>query len=200
VPILTAGDPLPAEPRRVLVSGPSGSGKSSLAARIGQTLGVPFTELDSLHHGAGWVPRPEFLDDVRRLAASDAWVTEWQYPEARPILRARADTIVFLLLPRRVSFDRLLRRTLRRRLSGEVLWNGNIEPPLRTIVTDPDHILRWHRRSYDSNRARHATTANDPAAEDLALVELRTSRQVEQWLAGPLSAVAGRTVDRRDPD
>ena len=55
------------------------------------------------------------MDDVRRLAASDRWVCELQYPEARPILAQRADTIVFLMLPRRVSFGRVLIRTFRRR-------------------------------------------------------------------------------------
>jgi adenylate kinase family enzyme len=195
VPILTSGDPLLQVPRRILVAGASGSGKSSLAARIGEILDVPFTELDSLHHGASWVPRSEFMDDVRRLAASDAWVTEWQYPEARPVLRARADMIVFLLLSRRVSFGRLVRRTLRRRIRREVLWNENVEPPLRTIFTDRDHILRWHRRSFASNRTRHAATVKDLPSSDIAVVELRTQRQVEQWLAGPLVAAAERTVD-----
>lgn len=76
--------------RRVLVAGTSGAGKSTLARRIGAALDVPYTEIDALHHGPRWTPRPEFLDDVTELAASDAWVTEWLYPPARPVLLARA--------------------------------------------------------------------------------------------------------------
>ena len=29
------------------------------------------------------------------------------------------------------------------RLGRQVLWNGNIEPPLWTVFTDPEHIVRW---------------------------------------------------------
>ncbi|MGH3505753.1 MAG: AAA family ATPase [Nocardioidaceae bacterium] len=191
MPILSAGDPLPSPPRRLLVSGAVGSGKSTLAARIGSILQLPYTELDSLHHGAGWVPRPEFMDDVRRLAASDRWVCEWQYPEARPVLAQRADTIVFLMLPRRVSFGRVLIRTFRRRFPRrQVLWNGNVEPPLRAIFTDPEHILRWHRHSFRSNRARHAEVVGSPGLDDLMVVELRTAGDVETWVSGPLARAA----------
>lgn len=42
----------------------------------------------------------------------------------------------------------LVRRTVRRRVQRTELWNGNIEPPLRTVLTDPDHILRWAWRTH----------------------------------------------------
>ena len=81
-------------PRRILVAGVSGTGKTTLAARIaGITGGLP-TEIDSLFHGPNWVPRPEFLDDVRALIATDSWTTEWQYGSARPLLAERADLLV----------------------------------------------------------------------------------------------------------
>lgn len=39
----------------------------------------------------------------------------------------RADTVVWLDLPRRVAVPRIVRRTLGRMLRGEELWNGNRE-------------------------------------------------------------------------
>ena len=38
---------------------------------------------------------------------------------------------------------RLSRRTVSRVRHRTELWAGNTEPPLRTIFTDPEHILRW---------------------------------------------------------
>ena len=107
--------PLPTAPRRVLVTGASGAGKTTLARALSVRLGLPHTELDALFHGPGWRPRPEFLEEVRRLAAAPTWVTEWQYGPARPLLLARADLVVWLDLPRRVVMTRVVRRTLRRR-------------------------------------------------------------------------------------
>lgn len=51
--------------------------------------------------------------------------------------------MVWLDLPYRVTLTRVVRRTVRRRLRREVLWNGNQEGPLRHVLTDPGHVVRW---------------------------------------------------------
>jgi len=168
--------------RRILVAGTSGAGKTTLAGRLSAVLGLPHTELDGLHHGPGWTPRPEFMDDVRALAARDAWVTEWQYPAARPLLLGRAELLVWLDLPVPVVMWQVTRRTLRRRLRRTPLWNGNVEPPLRTVLTDPDHILRWAWQS------RHKLCGLDERlareAPHVQVVRLRSRREVERWVRG----------------
>lgn len=126
---LGADDALPMQPRRILVAGVSGAGKTTLARRTGAALGITHTEIDGLFHGPGWTPRPEFLDDVRALVAAPTWVTEWQYDAARPLLADAADVLVWLDPPFPRTFGRLVRRTLRRRWHREVLWNGNVEAP-----------------------------------------------------------------------
>lgn len=188
--MLRFDDPLPARPRRVVVAGVSGVGKSTLAARIAAQIGVPYTEIDGLFHGAGWTPREEFDDDVRALVARDAWVTEWQYSPARPLLSARADLAVWLDLPfASATFPRVVIRTLRRRLRRERLWNGNIEPPLRTFFTDRQHIVRWSISTRNLYAARIPTLeAEHP---HLTVVRLRSRREVEAWLRGPLADARG---------
>ncbi|MCK8616417.1 AAA family ATPase [Gordonia sp. C13] len=173
----------PRRPRRIAVAGVSGAGKTTTARRIAGLLDVPHVEIDALHHGPGWVRRPEFLDDVREFLASDAWVTEWQYRDARPLIAARAELLVWLDLPYwTTTFPRVVRRTVRRRLRREVLWNGNLEAPLRTIFTNPEHIIRW------SVSQRHAVAAAVPQLQrsepGLPVVRLRSQADVEAWLAG----------------
>jgi adenylate kinase family enzyme len=97
--VLGVEDPLPHRPRRVVVAGTSGSGKTTLARRIGVALELPVTEMDALHHGPSWTPRPEFMADVETFSSADAWVSEWQYPEARGLLADRADTLVWIDVP-----------------------------------------------------------------------------------------------------
>ncbi|MBW0093083.1 hypothetical protein I4I73_28180 [Pseudonocardia sp. KRD-184] len=53
---LAAGDPLPARPRRVLVTGSTGSGKTTLARSVADVPGVPHHELDALFHGRAGPP------------------------------------------------------------------------------------------------------------------------------------------------
>lgn len=166
--------------RRVLVAGRPGAGKSTLARRIAAAADLPYTELDALHHGPAWTPRPEFDAEVLALAESDAWVTEWQYPQARPVLAARAQLLVWLDLPVHVTMTRLTRRTVGRVRHRTELWAGNVEPPLRTILTEPNHIIRW------AWRTRHDYRTLVPEAQrshpDLALVHLRSQAAADAFL------------------
>jgi adenylate kinase family enzyme len=179
-------DPLPARPRRILVTGTSGSGKTTLAAALGARLGLPHTDIDGLYHGPGWVPRPEFAADVAAFVATPGWVTEWQYSAVRALVLARADLLVWLDLSRRQVLRQLVPRTVRRRLRRVELWNGNVEPPLWTVVTDRDHIVRWAWRTHPKTAARVAAVL--AAGDGPVVVRLRSRREVHGWLAGPVAA------------
>ncbi|MEU2198543.1 AAA family ATPase [Isoptericola sp. NPDC019482] len=166
--------------RRILVAGTSGAGKTTLAGRVSAALGLPYTELDSLYHGPGWTPRPEFEDDVCAVVAQDAWVSEWQYRAVRPLLLERAELLVWLDLPTPLVLWQVGRRTVGRRLRRTELWNGNVEPPLRTILTDRDHILRWAWRTRRTLRGLDERLARE--APHVQVVRLRSHRAVERWV------------------
>lgn len=185
--LLGARDALPYRPARVLIGGTSGSGKSTLARQVSSALDLPYQEIDALYHGAEWTVRPTFLDDVQSLAARERWVTEYQYAAARPLLLARCDLVVYLLLPRRVVMSRVARRTVTRSLRRTVLWNGNAEPPLRTILTDQDHIIRWAWRTHSLGSQRVADIAD--ARPELPVVALRSRDDVAAFVDDALSAV-----------
>lgn len=172
----------PPSPCRILVAGVSGVGKTTLCREIERCSGIPHTEIDALFHGPGWIPRPEFSADVARLAAGGSWVTEWQYDAARPALAERADTLLWLDFPFwTVTFPRVVRRTVRRSLSRQKLWNGNTEGSLRTLFTDPEHIIRWAVASRHSYRERIPTLAE--TAPHLRVVRLRHSREARAWVS-----------------
>jgi adenylate kinase family enzyme len=182
-------EPLPARPRRILVAGTSGAGKTTMAAALSARLGLPHTDIDGLYHGPGWVPRPEFTNDVIALAAREEWVTEWQYSAVRPLLLARADLLVWLDLPRRRVMSQIVPRTLRRRLRRIELWNGNLEPPLWTILTEHDHIWRWAWRTHPKTARRVQAVLASPRPP--VVVRLRNRGEVRGWLDGPVAAHTG---------
>lgn len=165
---------------RIVVAGVTGSGKTTLARRIGAALDLPVVEMDALHHGPGWIPRPGFLEDVRAFAARDDWVCEWQYPAARPLLADRADRLVWLDLPTWLVMWRVVRRTVSRRIRHEQLWNGNTEAPLHTFFTDPEHVVRWAWRT--RHQMRELVPTLQRQRPDLDVVHLRSRAETDAWV------------------
>jgi adenylate kinase family enzyme len=100
---------------RVVVTGPAGAGKSELARRLGEALGLPVLHLDTLFWKPGWVPTPpeEWEALQRRELAADAWIADAQYDDVLPDWVSAADTVVVL----DVSPLRCLWRLGRRRLN-----------------------------------------------------------------------------------
>ena len=184
VQYLNATDVLPVRPQRVIVTGTSGSGKRHLAARIGAALQIPHIEIDALHHGPGWTKRPTFETDVWRFAQSPQWVTEWQYSAVRPLLAERADLLVWLDLCLTRVMWQVIRRTIGRSWRREILWNGNLEPPLWTILRDRDHIVRWAWRTHGQTRNRVVDLAEE--RPHLTIVRLGNRAEIERWVAGAL--------------
>lgn len=188
MPMLTSRQVLPSRPHRVLVAGTSGSGKTGLAQRVSEVLDIPHVEIDALFHGPGWTPRDTFETEVMSLASRPAWVTEWQYASVRDLLAERADLLAWLDLPRTTVMRQVTARTIRRRLRREVLWNGNVEPPLHTILNDQDHIIRWAWATHHKTAIRVRDLLRRDA--DITVVRLRSHREARDWLQGPLSTVA----------
>jgi adenylate kinase family enzyme len=165
---------------RVLVAGMSGAGKSTLARQVAASLRLPYVELDGLFHGPRWEPRAAFLDDVRTLAASPRWVTEWQYAQARGLLLERADTVIWLDFDRRVVMSRVIRRSMRRAAFRQRLFNDNVERWRDWL--EHDHPVRWAWTHLERKRDDFASVLT--RAEHIELLRFHTPRQARRWLRG----------------
>ncbi|HEY6493895.1 MAG TPA: hypothetical protein VIZ43_11510 [Trebonia sp.] len=174
--------------RRVSVVGNSGSGKSTLARELAASLGVPYLELDSVFHQPGWEPLPkdEFQRLVAAQASDDGWVIDGNYSAVRPIVWARADTVVWLDLPRRTVMRQVAWRTVRRAVTKQELWNGNREPLINFLSWAPEKsIISWAWHNHAKYRARYGAAVADPANAHLTFIRLATRRDVTRFLADP---------------
>lgn len=153
--------------RRIAVYGPSGSGKSTLSRQLGETLGLPVLELDSVFHAyPNWVDldREAFREKVGAYLAEhrDGWVLDGNYSHVRDLVLAEAETVIWLRLPFHTVYRALAWRTVSRSFQGSELWNGNRES-LRQTFFSRESMLVWgiaawrshHQVVGDSLRTTH---------------------------------------------
>ncbi|MEV7528162.1 adenylate kinase [Agrococcus sediminis] len=167
--------------RRLLCFGATGSGKSTMATRLGERLGLPVTLVDDLCWDPGWrEPSQEERDRrVLPLLEREAYVFDSVYGPHNAVALERVDAIVALDYPRHVSLARLIRRTARRIRTGERVCNGNVET-LRLALAR-DSIIVWHFRSWRSKRERMRRWHADASAPPVLL--LRRPAEADALLA-----------------
>jgi adenylate kinase family enzyme len=171
--------------RRVSVVGTSGSGKSTVARKLAAILDVPYLELDGVHHQPDWVPLPpgEFQRVVGARAAADGWVIDGNYGTVQSIVWTRADTVVWLDLPKRTVMRQVIWRTIRRVAGHQELWNGNRESWRNFFSWDPEQsVISWAWHKHAEYRARYAEAAADPANAHLRFVRLTSLRYADRFL------------------
>ena len=163
-----------------------------LARALAERLAVPHIELDALMHQPGWRPKPddEFMDELEVATAQPAWVVDGNYRRfviEGPVWK-RADTVVWLDLPRRTVMRQVIVRTVRRALTREELWNGNREPLSNFVSLDPlENVIVWAWVKHQDFARRYASAMNDPAWSHLRFVRIRSRAEAARWLSSVLA-------------
>jgi hypothetical protein len=89
---------------------------------------------------------------------------------------------VWLDLPLPVILWRLVWRTLRRIVTGEVLWSGNRER-LRNAIFSRDSLFLYAVRTHRRRRAAYTGLFTRPEYAHLTITRLRSAREARRWLA-----------------
>lgn len=170
---------------RIVVIGTSGTGKSTLARKIGATLNLPVVEMDALHHMEGWEIRPD--DEFRALAADATkgarWVVDGNYSQNRDVIWPKAEMVIWLDYPLWLTMGRVVRRTVRRAVTREELWHGNKEPLSNLLSLDPKKsIIAWAWTTHAPRRQRYEEMLEDPRWSHIDFRRVRRPRQAARVL------------------
>ena len=103
--------------RRILIIGPGGAGKSTLARALGDATGLPVIHLDRIYWRPGWVepPRAEFAAALAVVMAEERWILGGNYSGTLAERMRACDAIVWLDPPPVVCLAGIVERRLRNR-------------------------------------------------------------------------------------
>lgn len=181
-------DKMPDRYGNIVVIGTTGTGKTTLAARIAARTGRGHIDLDDCFWSPGWqmATDSEFAERIRSaLSAAPArgWVVSGNYSRMRPIVWSDAQTIVALDYHWLSSFWRLFRRTMRRCWTGQLVCNGNRETFAKAFCSR-DSILLWFIQTFRRKRREldHLINNCPPEYAHLRVYRFRQPKDTATWL------------------
>ena len=163
--------------QRLLVIGPCGAGKSTLATELGKLLSLPVIHIDQLHWHPGWVEGSagELRAELLAITEMDQWIIDGNYGDTLAERLERADTVLYLDYPISLCIWRLLRRLLE--------YRGRTRPditegcPERFNLPFLIYLLKWN----SGPRVRTEKMLKDFEAK---LIRFRSPKALQSWLAG----------------
>lgn len=174
--------------QRVAIVGDSCSGKTTLGENLAERMTCPFIELDALYWKPGWRPSeiPPFRMLVDEATQAHSWVLAGNYDSVRDITWSRADTIIWLDFPLRVTLPRIVARSYRRWHDGELLWGTNRERFFSQFMLwdKSKSLLAWNLHHRAPLRRRYEQAERNPANQHLMFYRFSSPSELRNWLKG----------------
>ena len=171
--------------KRILIFGNSGAGKTTLALKLGETLGMPVFHLDQLWWLSGWEhdSRENFDRKLAEILKRECWIIDGEYTRTLPERLKFADTAIYLDF----SSIRCFRRVLKRIFT----WYGRSRPDMPSGCPER---LDWAFLCYVWNFRRRFRPVIEVAFNDCHgnVIRLKTPGEAERFLRDAIEKVPGR--------
>jgi adenylate kinase family enzyme len=163
--------------RRIVIIGPLGAGKSTLALKLGRLLGIPVHHLDWLYWGDTWTSTPpaEWQALLSRIVAGESWIIDGNFTSSLPQRLAAADTVIYLDTPPLTSTIRAIRRRILHRWRRAPGMPGGARPMFDA------RLFRWIWAFPSQSRPYLLSQLGQPSVADKTII-LHNRRDVSRFV------------------
>lgn len=163
--------------KKIILIGSGGAGKSTLARRLGEALGIKVFHLDKLHWLPGWTspPKDEWRKTVKQLLEKDEWIIDGNFNSTMELRMAASDTVIYLDFPRAICVYRALKRVLK--------YYNKTRPDMGEGCREKldFEFLQWVWKFPETDKPKIEERLNKLGG-DQRIIRLRSPKAVENFL------------------
>ncbi|MDO3412492.1 hypothetical protein QWJ34_22195 [Saccharibacillus sp. CPCC 101409] len=181
-------------PQKIRIVGIIASGKTTLARRLSERLGIPWHELDSVVYRSEGTERYKRKPEEQRklleqIDRSGSWIFEGTDRSVHTFLYERADAIIFLDPPLWKRRMRIVSRWIKQRTGRE---ECAYKPDLSILKL----MFRW-TRDFERDRPRFEAKLDSYGAKVLRITNTAEAERLLEiaWQPGPLHRT-GKTIEK----
>lgn len=161
--------------RRIMIFGRPGSGKSTFAYKLHQTLQIPVFHLDKHFYQLNWLERPtqEFLSIQQSIVNKESWIIDSNSTKSLEMRYSRADMVLYFNYPRWKCYVRILKRLFYK------------DPAIDDRAVGCHEIIRFKLLWYTWNFEERVTQKIDFLKKKyphIPFIEIKNNRQLERFL------------------
>jgi adenylate kinase family enzyme len=164
--------------KKIMLIGCGGTGKSTLAPKIGDILELPIYHLDRLHWHPNWIPTPsdEWRTIQENIVSQPKWIIDGNYGGTMDVRMGACDAVIFLDLPRWRCFYGIFKRFL--------TYRGKSRPDMTEGCEEriTMEFLRWIW-NYSKTRRPGILEKLEGLKNEKRVFILQTRKEVNRFLA-----------------
>ena len=161
---------------RIIIIGCGGAGKSTLARRLGDKLGLPVVHLDKLFWHPGWVEsaQEEMDEKIRMELEKPHWIMDGNFNRTLPMRLERCDTVIYMDFPRFACVCGVLKRI--------ITTYGTVRPDMGEGCPERFDwdFLKWVWNFNKNKREKYYRMLNE--SEGVETIVLKNRAMVKRFL------------------
>lgn len=162
---------------KICIVGCGGSGKSTLARKLGDVTGIPVYHLDVYFWKPGWkdTELSEWISIQSKLVENDNWIMDGNFNGTQMIRFDKADTIIFLDLPKyKCLFNAVKRR---------IIYNNKKRPDLAEGCREKIDFsfYKWVWR-YNKNHGKQTLERLEQLKDKKKIIILKSFDEMNKFL------------------